>query len=70
MRLPCSGASRTHDRRVKPGLIAGAKRKGAWRDMGNLKRFLMDDLLRERNQYAKRVMTDVRGRRRELERVK
>ena len=52
------------------GLIGKAKVKGAWRDMGELKRLLMDDLLRERNQYAKRVMTDVRGRRRELERVK
>ena len=27
-------------------------------------------LLRERNQYAKKVMTDVRGRRREIERMK
>jgi len=38
--------------------------------MGDLKRFLMDDLLRERNQHAKKVMTEVKGRRRELERVK
>ncbi len=35
-----------------------------------MKRLLMDDLLRERNAYAKRVMADVRGRRRELERAK
>ncbi len=34
-----------------------------------MKRFLMDDLLRERNAYAKRVMAEVRGRRRELETV-
>ncbi len=37
--------------------------------MGELKRLLMDDLLRERNQYAKKVMTEVKDRRRELERV-
>ena len=52
-----------------PGLIGGARRKGAWDDMGELKRLLMDNLLRERNQYAKEVMTEVKGRRRELERA-
>ena len=40
--------------------------KGGWRDMGELKRVLMDDLLRERNKLAKKIMTDVRKRRKEL----
>ena len=33
-----------------------------------MKRLLMDDRLRERNQYAKKVMTDVRKRRKEMAR--
>ena len=35
-----------------------------------MKCLLMDDLLRERNQYAKKVMTEVRSRRLELEAMK
>ncbi len=46
-----------------PGLIGKARRKGAWDDIGELKRILMDDLLRERNRFAKEVMTEVRDRR-------
>ena len=34
--------------------------------MGALKRLLMDDLIRERNTFAKRVMGDVREREAEL----
>ena len=34
--------------------------------MGELKRVLMDDLLRERNTFAKRAMRDVREREAEL----
>ena len=33
--------------------------------LGKLKRLLKDDLVAERNRYAKDVMTDVRERRRE-----
>lgn len=47
-----------------PGLIRKAKAKGTWGDIGELKRVLMDDFLRERNKFAKKVMTEVRGRRR------
>ncbi len=35
-----------------------------------MKRLLMDDLLQEHNQYAKKVMTEVRSRRLELEAMK
>ncbi len=41
----------------------------AWSDMGELKRVLMDDLLRERNTFAKRAMKDVREREVELRAV-
>ena len=34
--------------------------------MGALKRFLMDDLIRERNTFAKRAMKDVRESKAEL----
>lgn len=47
-----------------PGLIGKARRKRAWDDIGELKRLLMDDLLRERNRFAKEVMTEVKDRRR------
>jgi len=47
-------------------LVANAKLTGAWNDLGALKRFLLDDLLRERNAFAELVMQDVEQRREEL----
>ena len=35
--------------------------------MGELKRFLIDDLTRERNNFAKEIMTDIGKRRKEAE---
>ena len=43
-----------------------SKARKVWNDMGGLKRFLMDELIRERNTFAKRVMQDVREREKEL----
>ena len=50
----------------RKGLVAQAKRSGAWNDLGALKRLMMDDLVKERNEFAKRVMNDVRARRNEM----
>ena len=47
-------------------LLMKARRKKVWNDMGALKRLLKDDLLRERNTFAKRAMGDVRERETEL----
>jgi hypothetical protein len=44
-------------------LVSNAKLTGAWNDLGALKRFLLDDLLRERNAFADSVMKDVEQRR-------
>ena len=46
-------------------LITSAKRDGAWDDIGTLKMLLLDDLLRERNAYARDVMADVEAREKE-----
>ena len=46
-------------------LINRAKRKGAWDDSGALKMLLQDDLLRERNAYAREVMADIERQRAE-----
>ncbi len=43
-------------------LINRAKREGAWDDAGALKMLLNDDLLRERNSYARKVMREIEGR--------
>jgi hypothetical protein len=43
----------------QPDLIANAKLTRAWNDLGALKRFLLDDLLRERNAFATALMKDV-----------
>ena len=40
-------------------LINRAKKEGAWDDIGALKTLLRDDLLRERNAYAREVMADI-----------
>ena len=36
--------------------------KRDWGDIGELKALLKDDLLRERNRYAREVMADIEGR--------
>ena len=54
------------DERVKAmksrALVNRAKRKGAWNDIGALKMMLQDDLLRERNSFAREVMADIEAR--------
>ena len=44
----------------KVGKIRAGK---AWKDAGDLKRALMDMLMQERNETAKRVMLDIEGQR-------
>jgi hypothetical protein len=46
----------------QPNLVGNAKLTGSWNDLGALKRFLLDDLLRERNAFAASVMRDVEQR--------
>jgi hypothetical protein len=53
--------------RRDPAFLATARRD-AWDDTGALKRHLLDDLTRERNDLAERVMKDVERRRHELQR--
>ena len=48
-------------------LVGNAKLTGAWNDVGALKRFLLDDLLRERNAFAESAMNDVENRRQEMQ---
>jgi hypothetical protein len=43
------------------GLVARLNTKGTWTDLGALKRWLKDDLTRERNRYARDVMQDIRA---------
>jgi hypothetical protein len=47
----------------QPGLVGKAQLSRAWDDIGALKRFLLDDILAERNAYAGAVMKDVTARR-------
>ena len=44
------------------------QRTKAWRDLGDLKRELLDLWTEERNAYAKEVMTDIETQRRETAR--
>ena len=46
------------------GLVSGLRRDGIWSDLPKLKRWLADDLTRERNAYARHVMTDIKTRKR------
>ena len=48
------------------GLVNRIQRAGAWDDIGALKRFLMDELVTERNQLARDVVTDIRDREAEI----
>jgi hypothetical protein len=50
-----------------PSLTGRARFDGVWDDLGALKRFLIDDIIRERNAYAETVMADVEARRGELQ---
>ena len=45
----------------RPNLVAELEGEGIWNDLGALKRWLMDDLTRERNAFAKSVMTELEG---------
>ncbi len=45
--------------------IGRMKRSKAWRDLGGLKRELLDLWTEERNTYAKEVMQDIEKQRRE-----
>ena len=38
--------------------------KGMWEDIGALKAWLLDDLVGERNRYARAVVKDVKARKR------
>jgi hypothetical protein len=46
-----------------PALVGKARMAGSWDDIGPLKRFLLDDILAERNAYAEAVMKDVTAQR-------
>ena len=50
-------------------LLAKARRHKTWKDMGQLKRLVVDELIRERNAFAQEVMKDVREREAELRAV-
>ena len=43
----------------RPGLMGELRGKGAWEDIGALKAWLQDDLVGERNRYAREVVKDV-----------
>ena len=50
-------------RRISRGAISNTgnlSRAGNWNDIGRLKRALIDDIVRERNRYARDVVEDVR----------
>ncbi len=51
----------------RSGLMGELRGKGAWDDIGALKAWLRDDLVGERNSYAREVVKDVKARRRETE---
>ncbi len=51
----------------RPGLMGELRGKGAWEDIGALKAWLRDNLVGERNRYAREVVKDVKARRRETE---
>ena len=44
-----------------PRLYIDLKKAGIWDDLGKLKRWLADDLTRERNTYAREVMTEIKA---------
>jgi hypothetical protein len=46
-------------------LLRDAKSVGTWEDPGALKRVLEDDLIRERNRFAREVMADIEEQRAE-----
>ena len=45
------------------GKVGKIRTGKAWKDAGDLKRALMDMLMQERNETAKRVMLDIEGQR-------
>ena len=45
-----------------PGLMDELRGKGAWEDIGALKAWLLNDLVGERNRYAREVVKDVKTR--------
>ena len=47
----------------RPGLMLELHGKGAWNDIGALKAWLRDDLVGERNRYARSVVKDMAGKR-------
>ena len=49
----------------RKGLVGKLRRLGAWDDIGALKMRLRDELLRERNAHAKRVVKSIEARQRE-----
>ena len=51
---------------ANPGFANEAKRSADWDSIGALKRLLLDDLVRERNQFAREVIMDLRERREEI----
>ena len=51
----------------RPKLMGELRGKGVWDDIGALKAWLRDDLVGERNRYAREVAKDVKARRRESE---
>ena len=46
----------------RPGLMLELHGKGMWEDIGALKAWLRDDLVGERNRYARAVVKDVKAR--------
>ncbi len=48
---------------TRPNLENQLRRRGVWNDMGALKGWPRDDLTRERNEFAKEVMTEIEGER-------
>lgn len=49
----------------RQGIVTGLKRSGVWDDIGSLKSALLDDLLRERNAFARKVMAEIESRKAE-----
>ena len=47
-------------------VIGNAQMRNQWDDMGALKRLLLDDITRERNEFAETVAKDVKMQRREM----
>ena len=47
----------------RPKLVQDLQRRRIWGDLGALKRWLEDDLLRERNEFARRMMKDIEAER-------